>query len=358
MVIICARNPFSIRTVTMKTEVPTIQDVARVAGVSTATVSRALSYPERVSEKARRQVLEAVERTGYVVNEAARNLRQQRANAIGVIAPDLSNPFFSSIIAGIEQIAGPNGFGVLVTESSMTGQGAFDHASLLAAARVDGFVVLDGQIDLGRLRNRVTSLSQVPVVSACEYPEDLPAPSVTVDNTGGAEKAVRHLADLGHTKIGHITGPRGNILTTTRLQGFRAGLNSIGLPVREDFILPGDFNLEAGKLAAEIWRTMDDRPTAMFCASDQQAFGFISQLSRQGFRVPEDVSVIGFDDIEVSEFFVPALTTISQPRLELGRMAARMVLDRINGESHREGLHPQLDVTLVVRDSTAAPRPE
>ena len=139
----------------MATEVPTIQDVARVAGVSTATVSRALSNPERVSDSARRKVLEAVEKTGYVVNEAARNLRQQRANAIGVIAPDLSNPFFSSIIAGIEQIAGPNGFGVLVTESSMTGQGAFDHASLLASARVDGFVVLDGQMDLSRLRNRV-----------------------------------------------------------------------------------------------------------------------------------------------------------------------------------------------------------
>ena len=342
----------------MATEVPTIQDVARVAGVSTATVSRALSNPERVSESARRKVLEAVEKTGYVVNEAARNLRQQRANAIAVIAPDLSNPFFSSIIAGIEQIAGPNGYGVLVTESTMTGQGAFDHSRLLTSARVDGFVVLDGLMDLSQLSNRAKSASQVPVVSACEYPEDIPAPSVTVDNAGGAEKAVRHLAELGHTKIGHITGPRGNILTTTRLQGFRAGLKAMGLTVHEDYILPGDFNLEAGKLAAEIWRTMKDRPTAMFCASDQQAFGFISQLSRQGFSVPEDVSVIGFDDIEVSGFFVPALTTISQPRLELGRMAARMLLDRINGQSHREGLHPQLDVTLVVRDSTAAPQTE
>ncbi len=342
----------------MATEVPTIQDVARVAGVSTATVSRALSNPERVSESARRKVLEAVEKTGYVVNEAARNLRQQRANAIAVIAPDLSNPFFSSIIAGIEQIAGPNGYGVLVTESTMTGQGAFDHSRLLTSARVDGFVVLDGLMDLSQLSNRAKGASQVPVVSACEYPEDIPAPSVTVDNAGGAEKAVRHLAELGHTKIGHITGPRGNILTTTRLQGFRAGLKAMGLTVHEDYILPGDFNLEAGKLAAEIWRTMKDRPTAMFCASDQQAFGFISQLSRQGFSVPEDVSVIGFDDIEVSGFFVPALTTISQPRLELGRMAARMLLDRINGQSHQEGLHPQLDVTLVVRDSTAAPRTE
>ena len=337
----------------MKSEIPTIQDVARVAGVSTATVSRALSNPERVSEKARAQVLEAVEQTGYVVNEAARNLRQQRANAIGVIAPDLSNSFFSSIIAGIEQIAGPNGFGVLVTESSMTGQRAFAHAHLFAAARVDGFVVLDGLFDLSQLRSRAAGQAHAPVVSACEYPTNSPAPSVTVDNAGGAEKAVRHLVDLGHRKIGHISGPRGNVLTTARADGYRAGLKACGLPVREDFILSGDFNLEAGKLAAEIWRTMKDRPTAMFCASDQQAFGFISQLSRQGFQVPQDVSVIGFDDIEVSGFFVPALTTISQPRLEIGRMAARMLLDRINGQSYREGLHPQLDVTLVVRESTA-----
>ena len=339
----------------MRSEAPTIQDVARVAGVSTATVSRALSTPDRVSDRTRSIVLEAVESTGYVANEMARNLRQQKSNSICVIAPDLSNPFFSFIISGIEQICGPRGYGVFVTESGLSQKEKMRVVNLMAASRTDGYIVLDGMLDHSMLKARGRPGNLAPIVSACEWTNSSAAPSVTVDNVGGAMQAVQHFAALGHTKVGHITGPKENVLAVERIKGFKQGLDSCGLEYRDDFVLEGGFSLESGQTAAETWLKMKDRPTAMFCASDREAFGFISRLAKDGVRVPEDVSVIGFDDIEVSGYFVPALTTVSQPRVQIGRRAAEMLFELIQGEADPKDAHPQLDVALVVRDSTAAP---
>jgi len=339
----------------MRSEAPTIQDVARVAGVSTATVSRALTSPGRVSERTRDLVLEAVETTGYVANEMARNLRRQRANSICVIAPELSNPFFSNIISGIEQICKPQGYGVIVTESSSTDEEKAGLINMMASARVDGFIVLDGNLDHSMLKTRGPSGRPVPIVSACEWRNGSLAPSVTVDNVGGAMQAVKHLAALGHTKIGHISGPEENVLTAARMQGYKKGLDSSGLAYREDYVLRGEFSLESGQRAAEHWLKMPDRPTAIFCASDREAFGFISQVSKNGVQVPRDVSVIGFDNIEVSGFFVPALTTVSQPRVEIGRVAAKMLFDLIQENEHHTMENLQLDVSLVISESTAPP---
>jgi len=339
----------------MRTEAPTILDVARLAGVSTATVSRTLSSPDRVSEQTRVLVLDAVASTGYVANEMARNLRKKTSNSIGVLAPDLSNPFFSFIIAGIEQICGPRGFGVFVTETGNTSNAKNKVVNMLASARADGFIVLDGMLDLSLLKARGNLEKRAPIVSACEWHSDETAPSVTVDNVGGSMQAVRHLAAMGHTKIGHITGPKENVLTAARIKGFKAGLESCGLTYDDSLIIEGDFSLDSGRLAAEKWLSMSDRPTAMFCASDREAFGFISRLAKAGVRVPEDVSIIGFDDIEVAAFFVPALTTVSQPRIDIGRAAAQMLFGLIDGEIAPEDNHPQLDVKLVVRESTAPP---
>jgi len=341
----------------MRSEAPTIQDVARVAGVSTATVSRALSAPNRVSERTRDIVLEAVAETGYVANEMARNLRQQKSNSICVIAPDLSNPFFSFIISGIEQICGPLGYGVFVTESGLSQNDKTRIVNLMASARVDGFIVLDGMLDHSLLKARGRSGQRAPIVAACEWKEGTMTPSVIVDNIGGAAEAVKHLAALGHTKIGHIAGPNENILTETRIKGFKKGIEACGLAYRTEFILEGGFNLESGYEAAEKWLRMAERPTAMFCASDREAFGFISRLAKDGVRVPDDVSVIGFDDIEVSGYFIPALTTISQPRVEIGRVAATKLFELIknNGATDEIEQTSQLDVTLIVRESTAPP---
>jgi LacI family repressor for deo operon, udp, cdd, tsx, nupC, and nupG len=170
---------------------------------------------------------------------------------------------------------------------------------------------------------------------------------------------VRHLYDLGHRKIAHITGPQENVLTHVRREGMLAERARLELPVREEWIIRGDFSLESGRMAGTRILAMEDRPTAVFCASDQVAFGLMSTLTAHGLRVPDDISVVGFDDIELSEFYVPALTTIRQDRRALGAQAATLLLERIEAGGAETGAVPvpvMLDVDLVRRASAAPVR--
>ena len=186
---------------------------------------------------------------------------------------------------------------------------------------------------------------------------DTPLPSVRSDNVKGARLAVRHLHDLGHRKIAHVTGPQDNVLTHARRQGMLQERVRLNLPARGEWIIRGDFSLESGRDAARRILAMQHRPTAVFCASDQVAFGLISTLSAAGVHVPRDLSVVGFDDIELSEYYVPALTTIRQFRQTLGARAARLLLERLNGSGpvEMDSREVLVDVDLIVRDSTAPP---
>ncbi|MBO6856879.1 substrate-binding domain-containing protein, partial [Roseibium sp.] len=177
-------------------------------------------------------------------------------------------------------------------------------------------------------------------------------------NVRGAQLAVRHLYDLGHRKIAHITGPQENVLTHARREGMLAERARLELPAREEWIIRGDFSLESGRMAGERILAMNDRPTAVFCASDQVAFGLISTLTANGVRVPEDISVVGFDDIELSEFYVPALTTIRQDRRALGARAVSLLLDCIDVAHTKPDVVMEpvmVDVELVVRASAVPP---
>lgn len=335
---------------------PKIQDVARVAGVSTATVSRALSKPEAVSKATRNMVLEAVQATGYRADHAARNLRRRRSGAIVVLVPNLGNPFFSQILAAIENTMSTAGYSVLITDTMQSKSRKRQILEHLHNNSADGMIVLDGSMAAEFLHSETTGSAASPIVFACEWIDKLPFPSVRIDNHSGAALAVRHLIDLGHRKIGHIAGPADNVLTTTRREGFKAELNKANLKISSEWDFDGDFSIEAGNLAAHSWFGLDDRPTAMFCASDEIAFGFISELNSRGVRVPDDVSVVGFDDIDIAKHYIPPLTTIRQPRNDMGEMAAKKLLANIS-----DGFNPDqqdkllLPVELVIRKSTTAP---
>ncbi len=335
---------------------PRIQDVARKAGVSTATVSRALSHPAMVADATREAVLDAVRKTGYRVHQAARNLRRGRTGAIVVLVPNIGNPFFSQVLAGIESVAVPLGFNVLVADTLQPHTRREKINSYLHNDRADGLIVLDGTLSLDLAQRKRGDELTLPVVFACEWTQSSNFPSVMIDNREGAAKAIAHLHALGHRKIGHVCGPSQNVLTQARREGARLEMRALGLEVREDWFLPGDFTLQSGIDAADAWMAMNDRPTAMFCASDQMAFGFISQLNRGGYRVPHDVSVAGFDDIDIARCYIPALTTIRQPRLDIGSIAARMLIQLISapGEPLDEPAR-YLPVELIERDSTAPP---
>ncbi len=335
------------------TKTPTLQDVARIAGVSTATVSRTLSNPKVVNESTREKVANAVKVSGYRINRAARNLRTQRAHSVLVLLPDLANPFFSAILEGISLSLSARGYSMLIASTNQVHASGEKLVDYLDDARADGMIVLDGGLPAEELQSLEDASRSKPVVFACEWVEDGSFPSVRSENRKGTRVAVEFLHGQGHRKIGHVTGPIGNVLMHARKDAFVAAIEDFGLEAKEDWIIEGDFSLEAGCESASKWMSMKDRPTAMFCASDQIAFGFISELSRNGFNVPNDVSVMGFDGIDLAEQFIPPLTTIQQDRTLLGEIAAKLVLERLGDESAHESVI--VPVKLVERSSTSAP---
>ncbi|MGR3495185.1 LacI family DNA-binding transcriptional regulator [Citreimonas sp.] len=333
----------------MDRKVATIQDVAKAAGVSTATVSRTLSRPSVVAPTTREAVLNAVAATGYRVNATASNLRRQRTGSVIVLLPNIANPFFSQILAGLASVLTPAQYGMLIadTQAGPDPDQRFRH--YLTSGQADGIVLLDGTLSPASLDIR----GRPPVVMACEWmARDLP--SVRVENGKGAAMAVGHLAQLGHRKIGHVTGPRGNRLTETRLDGFRVAVASVGLPARPDWILEGDFSMDSGAAAARAWLDMTDRPTALFFSSDEMAVGFMGAVQREGVSIPGDVSVVGFDNIEIAQHLSPALTTIRQPRTQIGIRAAELLLGMIESGT-RTGPSDVIEIEFIPRDSAGPP---
>jgi LacI family repressor for deo operon, udp, cdd, tsx, nupC, and nupG len=343
----------------MTIRAPSIRDVAQAAGVSTATVSRTLSSPGVVSESTRQAVFKAIRETGYTVNLAARNLRRRETGAVAVLVPNIANPFFSRILSGIAEVMSEAGYNVLITDTTPMALDDHRFPEYFSHNQTDGLIILDGMLNRELLLNRGAPEVRAPMVFACEWSDAIDRPTVSVDNQEAAGMAVRHLIGLGHRKIGHLAGPPGNVLTVTRTRGARVALHTAGLPFQTDWFFEGDFTLDSGAAAASRWLALDDRPTAVFCASDEMAMGLIGELHRHRVQVPGDVSVVGFDDLEISAHFVPSLTTVNQPRLALGRAAARMLLERMRkSPAEREaGPVPRvvLPVELIERQSTAPP---
>ncbi|MEO0384882.1 MAG: LacI family DNA-binding transcriptional regulator [Pseudomonadota bacterium] len=335
----------------------TIQDVARVARVSTATVSRALSNPDLVADGTREAVFEAVQQTGYRVNQAARNLRMRRAAAVLILVPNLGKPFYSKILAGVSEGFANTDYAVLIADTESRPLQDGELAGYFIDGRIDGVISLDGGVSPQALEQcRRQGLGE-RIVFLCEWVEGADFPVVCVDNAEGARLAIRHLHALGHRAIAHVTGPEGNVLTAARREGMTSERARLDLPAPEDWIIRGDFSVESGHAAARKILAMSDRPTAVFCAADTVAFGLISGLQAGGLSVPADISVVGFDDIDMSQYYIPALTTISQDRHRLGTRAAERLLERLGNPLASQGstVNDVIGVQLVVRDSTAPP---
>lgn len=343
-----------------------IQDVARVAGVSTATVSRALSNPELLTTATREAVQEAIRSTGYRVNRAARNLRRRQAGAVLVLVPNLGNPFFSQILAGISAGFAGSDRSVLIADTADLPGGNRRLVDYFLDARIDGMISLDGGLGQEELDQLVAHRLSNRIVFACEWIHDAALPSVRSDNAAGALAAIEHLYQLGHRDIAHVTGPAGNVLTRTRREAIVKERSRLQLPAPDEWIIRGDFSLESGYQAAQRILKMAHRPTAVFCVSDMAAFGLIAGLTAAGVRVPQDISVVGFDDIEQSEYCIPALTTIRQDRRRLGEAGAALLLSQLDraGVAHSDAIvepvDPEIqmfDVELIIRASTAPPPP-
>jgi LacI family repressor for deo operon, udp, cdd, tsx, nupC, and nupG len=328
-----------------------IRDVARLAGVSTATVSRALASPDLVTPETRARVHEAIGQTGYVPNPAARSLRSQKTNMILVVLPDLANTFFSSILRGMEQTLFEAGYGMIVSDLDGQPEKEAHFAAFTAAGRVDGAILLNGHL-LGEKSATRGGKVRIPLVALCEAIPEADIPQIEVDNRIGARTMVAHLASLGHQRIAYVSGPPGNVLELERANGYREGLEAAGLAFDSDLIIPGDYTLDAGTAAGGVIAARRNKPTAVFCTSDVMAIGVIRALAAAGLRVPEDISVAGFDDVEFAAVAEPPLTTIRQPRRELGEAAARTIIGLLRGEAPPR--RQRLKTELVIRSSVKA----
>lgn len=329
---------------------PTIEDVARLAGVSIATVSRCLHMPDVVAAPTRERVLTAVRQTGYNLNAAAQSLRQRRSNTVLVVVPDIGNTFFAEILGGIEQVASSAGLTMLIGNTGRLKAREDSYVRYLLNGRADGALLLaDPQaawFDIPTVNARGIK----PIVTISEVGPSHETLAVSIDNEAAAHAAVTHLIRQGHRRIAHVMGPKTNILTRERLMGYRRAMDEAGVPHPQAYEFPSDFSLASGRAVFSLYLAQEIRPTAIFFANDETAMGFISSAQRAGVMVPRDVSVMGFDDIHFAQTCIPALTTIRQPRAEMGAAAMRLLLAIIANEAPAS-VH--LPFELILRDSTA-----
>lgn len=328
----------------------TIQDVAREAGVSTATVSRVLSAPEVVAATTRERVMAAVTSLGYAPNLAAKTLRTLRTEKILVTVPDISNPFFSQVIRGVEEAAMDAGYSVLLGDTRHEPEREEQYGRMLKRREADGLIFLGHRLPAG-LAEMVQAMGpRTPIVNGCEYSPGLGVPSAHIDNAAAAAEAMTHLYDLGHRRVGVITGPLASPLSRDRLTGAREAATGRGLA--DDLsVATGDFTIESGLDQTLSLMAARERPTALFCFSDEMAMGALEGLRRLGLACPRDVSVMGFDGIRYAEHLDPPLTTISQPMARIGHETVRLLLAILAGDTPMVS-HVTLAHRLVVRAST------
>ena len=331
----------------------TIQDVARSAGVSTATVSRVLSAPERVAEATRAKVHAAVARLGYTPNLAAKTLRTLRTEKILVTVPDISNPFFSQVIRGVEQAAQAAGYSVLLGDTRHEAAREEQYAAMLLRREADGLIFLGHRLP-DTLADMVAAMGpRTPIVNGCEFSDGLGVSSAHIDNERAAAEAMAHLYDLGHAAVGVITGPMASPISRDRLAGVRAAAARRGQAARL-FVATGDFSIESGAGQGDALLDRLHRPTAIFCFSDEMAMGALDAIRRRGLRCPQDISLLGFDDIRFARYLDPPLTTMSQPMDQIGHEVVRLLLEILSGRAQTTQ-HVTLPHRLIVRASTAPP---
>jgi LacI family transcriptional regulator, repressor for deo operon, udp, cdd, tsx, nupC, and nupG len=324
-----------------------IADVARMANVSTATVSRVISNAGTVKKETAEKVLEAIKKLNYQPNMLARQLRRSETKTILVVVPDITNTFFSAVLRGIESVAIENGYQVLLGDARNNVETETSYLTILGQKKADGLILLTARTD----QKILEELSQdYPVVLACEYYEGTQLPTVSIDNVSSARKATEYLISLKHKRIGHISGPLNVVVGRDRCKGFHQAMAKHGLSVDPSLVQEGEFSFESGFNLMMKFLSLEEPPTAIFAGNDEMAMGAVKAAKSKGFSVPEDLSVVGFDDIKFASIFEPALTTIAQPTFDMGQKAMRLLLRLINNEELEKDQFILPD-KLIVRDS-------
>jgi DNA-binding LacI/PurR family transcriptional regulator len=335
---------------------PTIRDVARLAGVAVSTVSYVVNGTGQVSVETRLRVTNAIDAVGYEPNLLARNLKAGRAACIGLITPDLQNPYFVSITAGVQGVAQSRDLLLVLCTTQATQQWESYYSQVLRARRLDGMIFVSGS---GILTPAIIELTQKEsVVLVDERLSGLDVPAVTATNRLGAKAVAEHVIEQGHRRVAIISGPPPLWTTGQRIAGYREAFAAHGIDPLSVPIAAGDYQRDSGFECARrlLDRPLAERPTALICANDLMAIGAMLYCRRAGLRIPEDISLCGFDNIPLAALVEPGLTSVDQNGRSLGRAACRLLLRLIAPQDEDDDLieldHP---TTLVVRASVGPP---
>lgn len=327
---------------------PTIKDVAKKANVSVATVSRVLHNLPGYSEKTRQKVLKVIEEMGYHPNAIARGLISKRTHTIGVLFPNVSSMFSSKVLRGIEHSTHQRDYSVVVCNTDKDGRRTMKYLHVLWEKRVDGIIFVS-EVMKEEYHATLTSMN-IPVVLLSTFSPQYPFPYMKVDDKQAAYDATEYLIKQGHMQIAMIGGTKSDPLAgAPRIEGYLQALQDYGLPVQKDLMAYGNFGYHSGRRAMEKLLHTGSSFTAVFAASDEMAAGALSVAYQQGIKVPDELSVIGYDNLQIAEMSIPPLTTVAQPLFEMGKWAAEMVTTMIEtGKPAQSRIVPH---TIVERES-------
>ncbi|EHD22566.1 MULTISPECIES: substrate-binding domain-containing protein [Brenneria] len=332
----------------------TMQDVAREAEVSSATVSRVLAGVKgATSEATAERVLHTARRLGYVVNSVAASLRKEKTFSVGLILADISNPFFGGLARGVENTLKSEGFSVLLanTDNDVTEEKRL--LRLMMEKQVDAVIMSSSASENDHILDAVARGMHIVLVDT--ELKDVPVDTVVVDNQQAAKKAVDYLINLGHRNIAIITGKQQASFDQERLEGYREALNAKGIAICEDLIFSSDSTYLGGRHAIKTLIRQDPSITAFFATNNLMTIGALSEILAQGFTIPQDFSLIGFDDMEWYPIFKPAITAISQPIYQLGIIAAQRLLNALLSEQPLSPERIVLNTEFIIRDSASPP---
>jgi len=327
-----------------------IKDIAHAAHVSHPTVSRALRYSPLVNHETAERIREIAGRMGYWPNAIARGLVTKKTGTIGVVVTTIADPFVGEVVSGIEDLANDHGYSVFLANSNADPAREIKVVQSFQERRVDGILVAASRV--GALYLPLLSQLRVPIVLINnQHPGEF-VHSVVIDNVSASILAVQHLVQLGHRRIAYIGDQFGFQSDTERFDGYRQALALSDYPFRPELVTHGDGKPEGGSQAMEKLLALPQPPTAVFCYNDMSALGALSQIRAHALRVPENISLVGFDDLVIASYTDPPLTTVRQPKKSMGRMAMEILLKLLSGAAHETSVKMRGD--LIIRESTAA----
>ncbi len=327
-----------------------MKDVAIDANVSIATVSRVINNSGYVSDNNRARVEESIQKLGYTHNTLARSLVTKETRLIAFIIDNISNPFYPQFALGVEEMAEKNGFNVILCNIESSIEKELNYVRKLTGLQVDGMIFVASKVPENVYGNTIKI--NVPVVCLDSQIYIPNSDRVILDQDWGGYSITKHLIDRGHKRIAHIAGPSDYLTAHLRKSAYLRALDDNNIRQIQRLIIEGDYSTESGRLAAEKLLSLENRPTAIFAANDLMALGAMDTIRKKGLLIPNDIAVAGFDDIQFSALYSPALTTVSQPTLQMGALAMQMVIERLRGTASTENREIIFKPTIAVREST------